>query len=189
MTTFKILCTGNPEDQGVAQEIRKLYPESAFVSRSSGYDFLNFNKETELNFRRKIKDFNVFINYSWVSHGVQERLLRIVAEEWNAGHVVNIGSTNEDNAILAEAEPEYTEDKLKLRRASLDLNNENFKTTHVVVGGFRATSVNSKATMDPANIANTIKWAIEQKFEVPIIGVQQSSDNIRNWIQQQEKKL
>jgi hypothetical protein len=184
-----ILCTGNPNDVGVAQAIRLLYPNTAFMSRTNGYDFFEFNDATEKSFRENLKKYNVFINYSWVAIGVQTKLLNIVAEEWKTGHVINIGSTNEDNEILARSEPEYTNDKLKLRRVSLELNNEHFKTTHVVVGGFQATSVGSKLNMDPINIANTIKWVLEQDFEIPIIGVQQSSNHIRNWIQQQEKKL
>ena len=185
---FKILCTGNPNDTGIAQCIRTVYPDAVFISRTNGYDFLEFSAETEHKVRELIKDHNVFINYSWVGYGVQEKLLRIAAEEWTTGHVINIGSTNEDNKILTKVEPKYTKDKLALRQASLSLNNEHFKTTHVVVGGFQATSANSKLTMDPINIANTIKWVLEQDFEVPIIGVQQSSDHIRNWILQQEKQ-
>jgi hypothetical protein len=180
---FKILCTGNPNDVGLAQCIQSLYPDAKFLSRSNGYDF---TKDIDNKFRELLTEYNVFINYSWVSLGVQEKLLRIVAEEWASGHVFNIGSTNEDNPLLTQAEPEYTASKLQLRKASLELNNEHFKTTHIVVGGFwRPTTINK--TMNPINIANTIKWVLEQDFEVPIIGVQQSSDYIRNWIQQQEK--
>jgi len=186
---FKILCTGNPNDNGVAKCIRSLYPDTMFMSRTSGYDFYKFSNETEQQFRKHIKDYNVFINYSWVTYGIQERLLNIVAEEWTSGHVINIGSSNEDNEILTRTEPEYTKDKLKLRTASLKLNNEYFKTTHVVVGGFQATSIGSQMCMNPFNIANTIKWVLEQSFEIPIIGVQESSDYIRNWITEQEKKL
>lgn len=184
---FKILCTGNPDDVGLAQSMRLIFPTTSFISRTNGYDF--FDTNTEHKFRGLLKNYNVFINYSWVGCGIQENLLRIVAEEWTAGHVINIGSTNEDNSILARTEPEYTKDKLKLRSTSLELNNEHFKTTHVVVGGFQATSAGSKLNMDPINIANTIKWVLEQDFEIPIIGVQKSSDHIRNWIQQQEKTL
>lgn len=184
---FKILCTGNPNDTGLAQSIKTLYPSTNFMSRSNGYDFLKFDKEIEKKFREQLAYHNVFINYSWVSYGVQEKLLRIAAEQWTSGHVINIGSTNEDNEILTKTEPKYTEDKLKLRKLSLKLNNEKFKTTHVIVGGFQATSVGSKLNMDPIKIAKTIKWVLSQDFEIPIIGVQQSSDHIRNWINQQDK--
>ncbi len=186
---FRILCTGNPNDVGLAKSIKSLYPETTFLSRSSGYDLFEFTCDTEIKFREQLKLHNVFINYSWVTYGVQQKLLQITAEEWIKGHVINIGSTNEDHNVLARLEPEYTEDKLKLRSLSLQLNNEHFKTTHVVVGGFQATSVGSMPNMDPINIANAIKWIIEQEFEIPIIGIQKSSDYIRNWIRQQENKL
>jgi hypothetical protein len=184
---FKILCTGNPNDVGLAQSIRLIFPTAEFISRANGYDF--FDPSTEHKFRSRLNAYDVFINYSWVGCGIQEKLLRIVAAEWSTGHVINIGSTNEDSMVLSKSEPEYTNDKLKLRQASLELNNEHFKTTHVVVGGFQATSIGSKLNMDPIKIAKTIKWVLEQDFEIPIIGVQQSSDHIRNWIHQQEKTL
>jgi len=183
---FKILCTGNPSDVGLPQSIQLLYPDAEFLSRTTGYNFLENTNDAELKFRQKLKEFNVFVNYSWIDHGVQQRLLQIVAEEWTRGHVINIGSINENCDVLKKTEPEYTDTKLKLRKTSIDLNNEHLKTTHIVVGAFwRADTIYK--TMDPIYIANTIKWVLEQDFEIPIIGVQQSSDYTRNWIRQQEK--
>jgi NADP-dependent 3-hydroxy acid dehydrogenase YdfG len=185
---FKILCTGNPSDVGLPQSIQLLYPDAEFLSRTTGYNFLENTNDAELKFRQKLKEFNVFVNYSWIDHGVQQRLLQIVAEEWTRGHVINIGSINENCDVLKKTEPEYTDTKLKLRKTSIDLNNEHLKTTHIVVGAFwRADTIYK--TMDPIYIANTIKWVLEQDFEIPIIGIQQSSDFVRNWIQQQGKKL
>lgn len=183
---FKILCTGNPSKVGLPQSIQLLYPNAEFLSRTTGYDFLENVNESEIKFRQKLKEFNVFINYSWIDHGVQQRLLQIVAEEWTSGHIINIGSINEHCEILKKTEPEYTDTKLKLRKTSIDLNNENLKTTHIVVGAFWRVNTIYK-TMNPIYIANTIKWILEQDFEIPIIGVQQSSDYTRNWIRQQEK--
>jgi hypothetical protein len=179
---FKILCTGNPNDRGVPNALQKLYPTATFLSRTTGYDFYEFSGVTEQKLREQLRTHNVLINYSWVTERAQHKILRIAAEEWTHGHVINIGSTNEDNEIIARAEPSYTEDKRQLRRLSLDLNNENFKTTHVVVGGFQGPSPGSAKTMDPMYVANSIKWIIEQDFEVPLFGIQQSSDYIRNWI-------
>jgi len=179
-TQYKILCTGNPMDRGIAQSIQKIYPATEFISRSNGYNFNPFTSELEDRLRSKIANFNILINYSWVTYGVQERILKIASEVWTSGHVINIGSINEDNEILTKVEPIYTADKISLRKTSLKLNNENFKTTHIVVGGFQATSPGSDPTMDPMHIANAIKWIIESPFEIPIIGIQQSSDYIRN---------
>jgi hypothetical protein len=187
MVEYKILCTGNPKDRGVAQAIQTLYPNTEFLSRSSGYDFYEFTKDTESRLRNKLSSFNVLINYSWVTYGVQERILNIAHEEWTHGHVFNIGSINEENDILTRAEPIYTADKVKLRKTSLRLNNENFKTTHVVVGGFQATSPGSDPTMDPMHIAKTIQWVLESPVEIPIIGIQQTTDYVRTFLERIKK--
>jgi hypothetical protein len=184
---FKILCTGNPMTVGLPKSFQLLYPDTEFLSRTTGYDFLKFDQETEIKFRKKLKDYNVFINYSWIGAGVQERLLKIISEEWTTGHVINVGSTNEDNEILTKIEPVYTASKLHLRKTSIELNNEKFKTTHVVVGGFWRPNTIGK-TMNPMHIANVIKWVLEQDFEIPIIGVQQSSNHIRDWTTEQGKQ-
>lgn len=43
--------------------------------------------------------------------------------------------------------------------------------------------------MEPKHIANAIKWVMEAEFEVPIIGVEQSSDIIREYFNDREKGL
>jgi hypothetical protein len=183
----KIICTGNPKDRGIAQSLQQLYPDTEFLSRTSGYDFHEFSMITESRLRSRLTNFNVLINYSWVTYGVQERILNIAREEWTHGHVINIGSSNEDCEIRTRAEPKYTADKINLRKASLKLNNENFKTTHIVVGGFQATSPGSDHGMDPMHYAKLIKWILEAPYEIPIIGIQQSTDYIRSFLNKVSK--
>lgn len=177
---YRILCTGNPKDRGIAQSISKIFPDADFVSRSNGFDLSFPISDTEKKFKEKLKDYNVFINNAYIDYGCQERLLKIVREEWTEGNVFNIG-TLEEYERWAWKEQGYTEEKRRLRELGLSLFDEQFKTTHVVVGGFQALTPGSSNTMDPVNIANSIKWILEAPFEVPIIGMQQSNDYMRSY--------
>jgi len=37
--------------------------------------------------------------------------------------------------------------------------------------------------MDPRHIATAIKWVMEAEFQVPVIGVEQMTDHIRNYFE------
>jgi hypothetical protein len=175
---YRILCTGNPKDRGIAQSISKIFPDAEFISRSNGFDLFLPSKDVEEKFREKLKNFNVFVNNSYIGYGCQEQLLKIVREEWSEGYVFNIGTLDEYEK-WAWREPEYTEEKRRLRELGLMIGDEKFKTTHIIVGGFQALTPGSANTMDPIHIAESIKWILESPFEVPIIGIQQMSDYIR----------
>ena len=187
MKDLRVLCTGNPLDRGIAMATKKVFPNAEFISRTNGFDLSFPNAKDEQKFREKLKDYNLFINNVFVRQGVQEYLLRIVREEWTEGHVFNIGSLDEHKKWAGNDLP-YTLDKLKLRESSLELGNEVFKTTHIVVGGFQALTVGTTPTMDPIHIANTIKWIAEAEFEVPIFAIEQQTDYIRNNYENLRKK-
>jgi hypothetical protein len=175
---YRILCTGNPKDRGIAQSISKIFPDAEFISRTNGFNLTLPTEEIEKKFREKLKNYNVFINNAYIAYGCQEHLLKIVREEWGDGHVFNIGTLDEYEK-WAWREPEYTEEKRRLRELGIELGNEKFKTTHIIVGGFQALTPGSLHTMDPIHIAESIKWILEAPFEVPIIGIQQMTDYIR----------
>jgi hypothetical protein len=175
---YRILCTGNPKDRGIAQSISRLFSNADFISRANGFDLFFSTEDSEKKFREKLKDYNVFINNAYIGQGCQERLLKIVREEWSEGSVFNIGTLDEYEK-WAWREPEYTEEKRKLRELGIELGDEKFKTTHIIVGGFQALTPGSSQTMDPIHIAESIKWILEAPFEVPIIGIQQMTDYIR----------
>jgi len=175
---YRILCTGNPKDRGIAQAILKIFPDANFISRTNGFDLFFSAGHTETKFREKIKDYNVFINNAYIGEGCQERLLKIVREEWTYGSVFNIGTLDEYEK-WSWREPEYTEEKRRLRDLGIEMGDEKFKTTHVIVGGFQALTPGSSQTMDPIHIAESIKWVLEAPFEVPIIGIQQMTDYVR----------
>jgi hypothetical protein len=175
---YRILCTGNPEDRGIARAISTIFPDADFCSRANGFDLSFPSDEIEKQFRKKLKDYNVFINNAYIDYGCQERILKIVRQEWQEGHIFNIG-TLEEYEKWAWKEPGYTEEKRRLRELGLEMGDEKFKTTHIIVGGFQALTPGSSHTMDPIHIAESIKWIVESPFEVPIIGIQQMTDYVR----------
>lgn len=168
---MKILCTGNPNIRTIASAVKQVYPNADFVHFSNGYDFTT--SEGLEKFRNKVKDYNVFINASRIAIGVQTSLLKIVREEWAVGHVINIGTTMEFH-FFHHIDPACAEDKINLRNQSLDMYDENFRTTHLIVGGHKDRSPSGDGKMDPIHIANTIKWVLDsaKDFHVPIIGVE-----------------
>ena len=171
---MKVVCTGNPNNLGIASSIAKVFPDVKFMSRATGYDLTT--EEGLSKFRTDIVEYDVFINSSQISPGTQEVLLNITREVWIKGHVFNIGSIAEYKR-WEWFDPPYTDEKRKLRETSIDLYDENFKTTHIVVGGFKDSSTRTQFKMDPINIANTIKWVLECDHDVPIIGVERASDH------------
>jgi hypothetical protein len=184
---FKILCTGNPDHIGIAMEIKKLFPDASFASRSNGYDLTT--KEGLDKLRATLKNYNVFINNAHVQRNTQITLLSMVRDEWETGHIFNIGTLDEYKKWLP-ANPENYEEATRMKELGLELTDEHFKVTHVTVGAFKSSAKPSGLPygMDPKYIAMAIKWVMEADFQVPVIGVEQSSDHVRNYMSQQKKK-
>lgn len=165
MTPRKIICTGNPDRPGtVAQAIHKLWPQTTFVSQSLGYDFLQKDLTA---LQQLISSHNTFINSSYVAPGVQLGLLELARQTWKFGHVINLGSTHE-----FQDQGEYGQSKRVLRERSLELHDYRFRTTHVILGGLRDSDPQHQTWLNIDDLAHTIKWIIEQSFDVPLIGVQ-----------------
>jgi hypothetical protein len=170
---YKILCTGNPDDYTVARSVRKIFPNVDFACRHTGYDLRMWEHATEDFFREKIKDYNVLINSSFISNGAQQKILEIAHELWHDKdcHVFNIGSTAEyegRNSFL----PHYSVQKRALRDMSLSMSSAKFKTTHMTVGGLNDNKPENKDCLDTIEIANAIKWILDNKVNIPIIGIE-----------------
>lgn len=177
---FKVLCTGNPNDVGIAMEIKKLFPNATFVSRTSGYDLST--EEGLLKFKDQLKTHNVLVNNAHVDFGVQERLLMLAREEWKSGHVFNIGSLAEYTRFMKNYYEVFLE-KNRLKELGLNLTDENFKVTHVTVGVFKSSvkpNTMNNTDLTPAEIVSAIKWIMESEFQVPVIGIEKVNDVIRN---------
>lgn len=172
LSNLRVLCTGNPNNTGLAKEVLLAFPNAVCLHRSMGVDLRT--QEGIDYFTSAVKNCDVFVNISRIEYGIQERLLRIAHEEMK-GHVFNIGS-------IAEYErwewydPSYTNEKRQLRETSLALCTEQFKTTHIVVGGFQDYADNSPHRMDPKEIVNVIKFVLESPVNIPIIGIEKIID-------------
>ena len=183
---FKILCTGSPTRKTLARGVQEVFPTAEFVHLSNGYDFTTV--EGLDKFRSIISNYNVFINASRIDLGIQSTLLQIVRDEWASGHVFNIGTVLEHD-YFDWYDPSVTKDKLALRAMSLSMCSEEFKTTHIVMGGIRDESVNSDMKMNPVHVAKTIKWIMESTdIHVPIIGIE-NDYWIKDWKEQKAKGL
>ena len=168
-----ILCTGNPNKQGIPKAIANAFLNVDFISLSSGQD-LN-STDGQKYFKSIIKNYNVFINVSQLLDGSQEKLLRIAYEAGMQGHVFNIGSIAEYKR-WEWYDTNYTAEKRSLREASLDLCSELFKTTHIIVGGFQDASNSNMDRMDPIEIVRAIEYILHSPINIPIIGVEQIKD-------------
>lgn len=171
MNNYRILCTGNPNDFTVARAVKQIFPTADFASRATGYDLRMWDLVDEDHFKKQIVNYNVLINSSFVSGGAQQKILEITRELWSEGHVFNIGSTAEyegRNSFF----PLYSVQKRSLRDMSLSMCSQKFKTTHMTVGGLNDGKQEHADWLDPIEIANTIKWILDSKVNIPIIGIE-----------------
>jgi hypothetical protein len=176
---YKIICTGNPDHQGIAKALTNVYNDITFVSRSNGYDLSTSEGLEKL--KNILPNFNVLINNAHVGYGVKRKVLEITREVWSEGRVINIGSYSEIRKYSLGTFYS-TQDATELRELGFELGDEKFRVTHFMAGPFKSTAKPmSTESMDPIHIANTIKWVLESNFQVPIIGAVQISDPVKNW--------
>ena len=93
--TYKILCTGNPNDYTIARAVKQVFPDADFASRATGYDLRMWEHSTEDFFKENIVKYNVLINSAFISNGAQQKILEITSSLWTTGHIFNIGSSAE----------------------------------------------------------------------------------------------
>ena len=174
---MKIICTGNPT-AGICKYIKELYPDTMFVSRSNGYDLSTVEGLDKFNLL--LPGYDVFINHSQLVPGVQAALLSHANHVWTAGRVINIGTVIEFKK-WEWIEPAVAEEKRQLRELSLALLTENFRTTHMIVGGLSSCD-DDPLRLDPEQVALAIKWILESPSYIPLIYVDRISDElISNW--------
>ena len=171
--TYKILCTGNPNDYTIARAVRQVFPNADFASRATGYDLRMWEHSTEDFFKENIIKYNVLINSAFVSNGAQQKILEITHKAWKdkIGYVFNIGSTAEyegRNSFL----PHYSVQKRALRDTSLSMCSSTFKTTHMTVGGLNDNKAENKNGLDTLEIASAIKWILSTQVQIPMIGIE-----------------
>lgn len=175
-----ILCTGNPNHNTVASAVAKVFPNADFASRATGYDLTFWPEGSEAHFRTQIKNYNVFINSSFICNGGQLALLETTYDEWLKnnikGHIINIGSTSEylgvnDNQVTSVYGP-YSIQKRALRDRSLQLNGKfGITTSHIIAGGLNDSMPGHETWLDLAHVANTINWIINNPADIPLLEI------------------
>lgn len=158
---MKIFCTGNPKRKTIAYALNA----DMSASLSTGWDFTT--QESIKKFEKTILEYSVFVNSAFVEPGVQQTLMMSCYREWMRnnvrGHIVNIGTTLEHTNDTSS----YAQSKRKLKVQSLLLSDETgisgIKTTYIVLGGL------GEDACDPHDVANLIKWIVEQPYRVPLI--------------------
>lgn len=175
----RIICTGDPNHGGITKSLLKYYPDTVFISRTTGYDLKTV--EGYNSFLSTVKDYNVFINHSQIELGFQEKVLRDVASIWDSGHILSIGTILEFDE-WKYLDPITSDEKLSIRNASLELASEHIKTTHLITSGFQRHGIEEDVKIDPDYIVETIKFIIESSIDIPLIYVDKVNDNrLKKW--------
>ncbi len=169
LNNFFILCTGNPNNQGIAKQLCLTFPRVDCLHLSMGVDLVS--KSGLDYFRSIIPNYNVFVNVSHLKNNTQEKLLKIAHEENMKGHVFNIGSIAEYKK-WEHYDSIYTAEKRQLKETSLELCSNSFKTTHMIVGGFQDYENDDLSRMDPIEIVNMIKYILHSSVNIPIVGIE-----------------
>jgi hypothetical protein len=180
---IKLLCTGKFGHGGIAASLPKYFPNTTFISRETGYD-LTLNEVYE-RFIETVKNYNVFINHSQISLGMQECLLKDVFRVWQKnnirGHIISIGSIIEFDE-WQWLDQITAKEKLNIRNTSLYLNSENIKTTHLIVSGFNRFGEEEDVKINPDQIVETIKFILETDIDIPLIYVDKINDTrLKKW--------
>ena len=177
-----MLCTGNPNHPTVASAVRKKFPQAEFASRATGYDLRFWDPGSEDFFKENIKNYNVFINSSFICGGGQLALLETTWQVWSEnnirGHIINIGSSSEflgvtDPMVNDHVYGIYSIQKRALRDRSLQLNNKNgIRTCHLILGGLNDGKPEHSNWLDLETVADIIRWVLENPVDIPLLFAQ-----------------
>ena len=163
--THKIICTGNPDKETVANGVQQHLPKTKFLCQSSGFDLRLWDDERRNTFIELIKESTVFINASKICQLGQLQLLNLAYETAITNNidnytVINIGST-------AEYEPNkfemYSIEKNALKERSRQLaRKENFRSCHITIDNLKNVS----------GIGKTIKLVLESDPFISIVKIE-----------------
>jgi NADP-dependent 3-hydroxy acid dehydrogenase YdfG len=169
---MRILCTGNPDKLTIAWAVTQKWPNATTISLSSGWDFTN--QQHIENLQKKIVEYDVFINSSYIAPGVQEQLMQIAVQEWMRanikGHIFNVGTTIE---WTNDQSSDYVRSKIALRTASLEINEQTgitgVKSTYLMLGGVNNQQPQTQDFVHPFSVTSLIEWIFQYPDRVGII--------------------
>ena len=170
-----ILVTGNPDNpKNLAYGFKKIYPDATFIHKSAGWDLEDLSDENNLRLQNLFKNYNTFINASYIGPYIQTKLLEIFNQSQKFCDIFNIGSTHEFDGL---GTMEYTNSKLNLRDTSLKLNSYRCRTHHIILGGIKNPYDSStNILLEIHDICNIVPWIIQQNFNIPIICMDQPKE-------------
>lgn len=134
--TKKIICSGNPKAQSVANGVQVHLPDTQFIHTTNGYDLRLWDDERRQIFVDLIKNSNVFINASKICQLGQLQLLNLAHETVVSNKmldytIINVGS-------IAEYDPNkfemYSIEKNALKERSRQLADKGFRSSHITIG-------------------------------------------------------
>ena len=184
---MNILCTGNPTHTTVASAIRRKFPQAEFASRATGYDLRFWDSGSEDFFQNNIKNYNVFVNSSFICNGGQLALLETTWNVWSKhnikGHIINIGSTAEwmgvDNIDVNSVYGSYSIQKRALRDRSLQLNNKKgIKTSHVIAGGLNDGKPGHEKWLALDSLVTVIDYILHYPDHIPLLELRAGTEHL-----------
>jgi len=193
MSTFpKILVAGN-KNYGLSKEIWKIYPDTFFASRTTGFDLTNSKDQTKL--AESIINYDIFINCSALWKFNQTVLLDLIykkcIENKHKPYIICIGSTTD--RVKKGGSWLYNAEKKALRDYcnTLGMNgvwDNGPKITLISFGSL--TNVQDKhpnrTCLPIEEAAKYIKWLIDQPSYLCINEI--SVDPIQNFIYDRKNK-
>jgi|TARA_Y100000114_G_scaffold135190_1_gene135893 NADP-dependent 3-hydroxy acid dehydrogenase YdfG len=162
--SYKIVCTGNPNKNTIAKAVKAKWPASDFLHLSNGYDLRLWDDKRKHIFTNKIKDYDVFINASHISHMAQYDLLNAVESAWTTGLIINIGSTAEHDPSFGN----YHVEKNALKIRSLQIKGD-VKSTHITVPGLNDLEPGHEDWMPLDHVADIIHSVLESPYHIQLI--------------------
>ena len=167
---YNILFTGNPNKRGIPGSIKQHFPNTVFAHQSGGWDLTDYEQ-----FKSKITEYNVFVNFSNFNNTIQLDLLNLTVDTWKKnniqGHIFTFGSIIEYE-FLKNVDIDYHNKKTNLKNTSIDLCSEKIKTTYIIIGGIQNEDSFHESKLDCRYIIDIIKYALEFKHHIPIIAVE-----------------
>ena len=184
---MNILCTGNPDHTTVASAIKRKFSQADFASRATGYDLRFWDPDSKDFFQNKIKNYNVFVNSSFICNGGQLALLETTWDVWTKnnikGHIINIGSTAEwmgvDNISVDSVYGSYSIQKRALRDRSLQLNNKKgIKTSHVIAGGLNDGKPGHEKWLALDSLVTVIDYILHYPDHIPLLELRAGTEHL-----------
>jgi len=164
---MKILVTGNPNYDGLCKGINNVLQSVEFIGRWNGWNMLDVD-----TIAKKAKDYDVFINSQFGPNDIQLHILNAVYDQFQQGHIINIGSSS---AYWKDGSPqEYIDTKSRLEERSKQLSNYAcwanipIRVSCIAYGQLNSQSQKQKNTrkkIDLTEAAKVIKWIVDSPAE------------------------